>query len=846
MSDRRDRYDPELAELFGDDPGLLELAQRVRESRPEPDLDPRFPAILRARLMEEARAALTADHGSRPAVAVRPAAAPGGRFRARFGPGRLAVWGTLAVGAAVAAAAVVVILGLRAPAPSALAVVATNVNHQQAVDPGQTITLSFNQPMDEQNQRSVLAAVKIQPATQVTIAWKTPETLVITPVHPLAADTDYQVTIPKTSVQSQDGQTLNADVTIDFGTQPASPLSPSASPAPALEPAAVGPAASDGQAFWGPAGAPGVTDRSAGQSTPGIAPAAPASASPTGSPTPSATATGSPPASSPATSATPTATEGAVVFPDGQAPVTLSATPAAAVAVSPDGFNIALALTGSDGGGQIVVEGDDGSQANQVWPSGSTPGSAVTALAWDGNDRIVFVTSQGIDAVNVSNEHAEQLYPFPSGGTTSGVVLAPNGEYAFLPASDVTGQPGPTPTATTPPATATASPTPTAVAASTSASPSATPSATYIRSAADGWLVTLATAGGQIPSPTQLAGSSSGVVAFSGAGDEVGWVDAGDEAEVATVLEAPVGHPSAIAQVPGAPTEAIEALALDTHGATLAYGLDPGGVEIETAAGVVLGSTADVARSLAFSPDGTQLAFVAAGSLDVAEVQPGSNTSPATSVCQGADQVLSQFVGDQVSHDQTGLAALTAPGTPSAVQLTPAAVDRGYVISSECAGGSAAGGPTLTASARLIVDATGTSAGQLTDETVVLGRSQGQWLVTGLSVPPLRSQGGGPHALSVSVTPPAKGALNPESVVTITFDSDLDASSVTAGSLWLETSGGQTIPLLDPAAYDPDTREVTLIVSGAVPAGSEVVVGTAISDIDGRHPPAQALYPVGG
>ena len=130
------------------------------------------------------------------------------------------------MGAAVAAAAVVVILSLRAPAPGGLAVVASNVSHQQAVDPHQAITLSFNQPMDEQNQRSVLAAVKIQPATQVTIAWKTPETLVITPVHPLAADTDYQVTIPKTSVQSQDGQTLNADVTIDFGTQPASHAQP--------------------------------------------------------------------------------------------------------------------------------------------------------------------------------------------------------------------------------------------------------------------------------------------------------------------------------------------------------------------------------------------------------------------------------------------------------------------------------------------------------------------------------------------------------------------------------------------------------------------------------------------
>ena len=319
----------------------------------------------------------------------------------------------------------------------------------------------------------------------------------------------------------------------------------------------------------------------------------------------------------------------------------------------------------------------------------------------------------------------------------------------------------------------------------------------------------LAAGGGQVPPPTQLAGSSSAVVAFSGAGDEVGWVDAGGEAEVATVLEAPVSNPNDIAQVPGAPTEFIEGLALDTHGATLAYGLDPGGIEIETAAGVVLGSTADVAHSLAFSPDGTQLAFVAAGSLDVAEVQPGSTSSPTTSVCEGADQVLSQFVGDQVSHDQAGLAALTASGTASAVQPTPGAVDRGYVISSECTGASAAGGPTLTASARLIVDPTGTSAGQLTDETVVLGQSGGQWLVTGLSVPPLRAQGGGPHVLSVSVTPPAKGALNPESVVTITFNADLDPSSVTAGSLWLVSAGGKTIPLLDPLAYDADTREVT-------------------------------------
>jgi hypothetical protein len=119
-------------------------------------------------------------------------------------------------------------------------------------------------------------------------------------------------------------------------------------------------------------------------------------------------------------------------------------------------------------------------------------------------------------------------------------------------------------------------------------------------------------------------------------------------------------------------------------------------------------------------------------------------------------------------------------------------------------------------------------------------------LVTGLSVPPLRDQGSGPRVLSVTVTPPAAGSLNPESVVTVTFDSDLDASSITAGSLWLETTDGQTLPLLGPPSYDPDTREATLTVAGTLPAGTQVAVGTSISDIDGGHPPAQSLYPVGG
>jgi hypothetical protein len=834
VSERRDRFDPELAGLFGDDPELLELAQLVRESRPEPDLDPRFPGILRARLMDEARTALAPPHAS----------------RFRLAPGRLTAWGTLAVGAALAAAAAVAILNSQPPAPGRLAIVA-NVSHQQQVDPRQAITLSFNEPVDARSEQAVLGSLKIEPATQVTVTWKNPETLVVTPIHPLAANTDYQVTIPKSAVQSQSGQTLSSDVTIDFGTQPAPTPTATGSPVPALVPVVVGPAASDGLAFWGPGSAPGVSDSTAGQPTLAASPSASPSATPSASPSPTAVGATQPATASAAATPAAAPASGTVYFPQDAAPVTLSDTPSTAVAVSPNGFNVALAITQPDGSGGIVVESSDGSQANLVWPTGSTGGGAVTALAWDGNNRVVFVTPQGIYAVYVDSEEWSRLYAFPPGGSASGVVLAADGQHAFVPATDVSGQPAPTTTASS---TSTATPVTSTPATAVPATPSpssappsstVTPAATYAPSAGDGWLVTLPTGGGQVPTPTQLPGSASGVVAFSGAGDEVAWVDTGGG--TSTVLEAQVSDPTTITPVTGAPVGGIEELALDAHGATLAYGMDPGGIEVETASGTVLGTAPAEASSLAFSPDGTQLAFVAAGSLDVTHVQAAStSTTSPTSLCQDADQVLSQFVGDQVAHDQAGLAALTASGVPPAGTMTPSSIDRGYVISSSCSAASAAGGPTLTASARLIVDPKSTSPGQLTDETVILGQSDSGWLVTGLSVPPLRDQGSGPRVLSVTVTPPAAGSLNPESVVTVTFDSDLDASSITAGSLWLETTDGQTLPLLGPPSYDPDTREATLTVAGTLPAGTQVAVGTSISDIDGGHPPAQSLYPFGG
>jgi hypothetical protein len=733
------------------------------------------------------------------------------------------------------------------------------VSQKRAVDPHQAITLSFNEPLSDQSEAAVVNALEIQPATQVTITWASAETLVITPTHPLAADTDYQVTIPKTAIQNTGGQTLTSNVTIVFGTQAVATPVPSASPVPALEPASVGPAAGDGLAFWGPGDTPGVTDSTAGQAVTGpsvTSPAPSGSASPGASASPSASrATATPtPSSGVAGAPTPAPVAGAVYFPAQQAPVPLSDLPSTAVAVSPDSLYVALAVSQPDGTSAIVVENPDGSAANSVWPSGSAGGALVTALAWDGNNRIVFVTPEGISAVDLDALRS-QLYAFPAGGSAAGVVLAADGQAAFLPATDVAGQAGPGATASPAPSATSSAPasspspassaSPSGAASPTASSPSATPTATYLPTAEDGWLVTLPTDGGKMPTPTQLPGSVSGVVTFSGAGDEVAWVDV--SGSTSTVLEAPLSDPATITPVSGAPTEGIEELALDAHGTTVAYALDPGGIEVETASGTVLGTTPDEASSLSFSTDGTQLAFVAAGSLDVAQVQTASTPPGPTSLCEDADQQLTQFVGDQVAHDQAAMATLSAPGARPAGTLTPSSVDRGYVISSSCTAASATSGPTLTASARLIVDPTLTSPGQITDETIVLGESAGGgWLVTGLTVPPLHVQGSGPHVLSVSATPPVAGSVNPESVVTVTFDSDLDATSVGAASLWLETGDGQTLTLVNPPTYDPNTREATLIVSGSLPAGTEVVVGTSIADIDGGHPATDATYPVGG
>ena len=846
--------DAELDELFQADPELRRIAQLVRESRPEPVLDPRFPALLRARLMREAATALAPRRT---------------RFHRRGM--RVAAWGTFSAGVALAAAALIVLFAHpSAPVHSpALAVQYSNVSHQLSVDPHQAITVRFNQPMDERNQVTVVDQVTIHPATAFSVSWQNRSTLVVTPVHPLAANTDYQLVIPRSAVRSQSGKTLNTDVTITFGTQPTATPSPSASPLPTLQPAVVGDAGPGAEAFWESTGIPGVTASTDGQPSPAATPtpAATSSASPnaaaTPSPGPGGTSTESPrPTASPSPSAptstgdaspspvasgtgtaspsspTPAPTEGAAVFPQGAPAIALSHAAATAVALSPDGFYIALALAQPEGGSRIVVEtaqsADPASTAYQVWPAGSAQEAPVTWLAWASGSQLVFVTPQGIEVANLERV-ASVVYPFASGGSADGVVLAPDGRHAFVPAGDANPAAPGASQLPSPPPSVTATPSP---AASPSASPAQQPAPD------DGWLVSLPVAG-QAGAAIQLPGSAEGLAAFSGDGQTVAWTESNTDGQAPTVVKAQVSTPGTATPVPGLTVAGITQLALNQDGSDLAYNLDPGGATLVSGHdGTVIGSSSVEATSLAFSPDGSEIAYVAGNALEVAALGPSSQTKP-PSPCEGADAALSLFVDAQVAGDAAELSGLTVPGL-GADALTPSGLSRGYVISAGCGALEATGSPLLTASARLVVDPTGTAPGQLTDETVILQEQDGGWVVTGLRVPPLHPQGSGPAVISVAATPPEAGSQSPESVVTVVFDADLDGSTVNAATLWVEDAQGRVIPALSAPSYDPNTREATVTVAGDLPVGAQVLVGTSITDIDGGHPSAAAAYPVGG
>jgi WD40 repeat protein len=385
-------FDPELEELFRDDPGLLETAKLVRAARPESDADPRFRNRLRAQLVAEA---------------TRGRGAFSMRRRWHFGPAH-AAWGGAAVGVALIGATVLTLVANH-PVDRTITAI-SDIAAQHAVSPNHVITVAFNQPMNEQ---AVERGVRIQPATKVSYSWQN-NTLLITPLYHLTGNTPYTVTIAKTALRASSGVSATAPITLSFGTAPTPPPVTGQATPPSLTPSVLGANAAGGSLVFAPDGSV--------VSTAGLLP-----------PSASSAATATPTAATPTPTATPTpegvipppdATGSLVDFPPTGTPVVLG--PAAtAVAYSPNGTTLATAVDDGNGGSKIIVSLSNGGQRQRLVDS-PTP---VTGLTWSSNDRIVYTTGTSINAVDRAR-NTKTLYS-PSGGGTI-TALDPGGAYAYV------------------------------------------------------------------------------------------------------------------------------------------------------------------------------------------------------------------------------------------------------------------------------------------------------------------------------------------------------------------------------------------------------------------------------
>ena len=394
-------FDPELEDLFHDEPELLETAQRLRSARPQVDADPRFQNRLRAQLFAEAS---------------RGRGARGVRRWWRLGPGHFA-WGGAFVGAALITATVLTFVTNH---PTDKTVTAfSQLTAQHSVSVSQVITVAFNQPMD---QHAVEAGVHIQPAIKVSFTWKDND-LVITPAYHLSANTPYTVTIAQTAIRAASGASAAAPINITFGTEPTPAPGPAAPPS--LNPVTLGSNGTGGSLFYAPDGSL--------ISTVGLLPTSPtASATPSPTPTPASPSAG--PTATPEGGVTgaPDVPGALVQFSGAGTSRQLGPSPSAA-AFSPNGRYLATAVPDAGGGSMIVTSQSDGTHSVPLIDSPA----AVTALTWSSNDRIIYTDGTNIVSVDLTKA-TRQLYTL-AGGAGTITELASGGAYAYVAPSTGTG-----------------------------------------------------------------------------------------------------------------------------------------------------------------------------------------------------------------------------------------------------------------------------------------------------------------------------------------------------------------------------------------------------------------------
>ena len=597
-------FDPELEDLFHDEPGLLETARQVRAARPQPEADPRFQNRLRAQLMAEASRA----HSTR-------------RWW-RLGSTH-AAWGGAVLGAALIGATALTFLSNHPQDKTITAISAITAQH--AVDPNNVIQVSFNQPM---NKTAVESGVRIQPATEVSYSW-TGNNLVITPVHHLSGNTPYTVTIAQSAIRTATGGVATTPINITFATRPTPPAGQSAPPALALStigPQGTGADGLGGTLLFAPDGSL--------VSTAGLLPAQP------GTPPAAATPGASPTATPEGVTDTGPSVAGQLVdYPSSGTPFALSAA-ASAAAFSPNRTYVAAAVDDGNSGSKIVVTLADGSQRAPTKLTDSS--TSVTAVTWASNDRIVYTDGTTINEVDLSGK-VTTLYTVPdSGGTVA--ELDPGGSYAYVAPPSGTGG--------------------SLLDIATGADVVLQGSTTDVGFSGDGSTVVWADESTsqtrvwtepvtqQAPASMSLlnANATYGDIAVDVDGDEAAYLMTVPSKNTQIVVaDVPSGTPLAIEPVTFAPSE----LALSPGGDQLALlGTDSSGVPLVEQASVPGATAPHVAPAIPAAANSTLHAFVDAqvgGDLATLAALSGPNANPAANTPQNLSRayVISTYIGPQ-------------------------------------------------------------------------------------------------------------------------------------------------------------------------------------------------------